>query len=159
MGNRRPGGHLSDFAIRSVYYRAHSEPPAQERARMGLRAGISRDFPSAGLNFWYPIRVQGEKDSLRPLEQIRFPAREPAWRKDLLRRIRMPRAWDASQESLRTSLVKTHRRVTALIKQFHLLRCIFTGSLRRLLRCIGGGFRFPPPPMSEKGASSQGDKA
>ena len=25
--------------------------------------------------------------------------------------------------------------------------------LRRLLRCIGGGFRFPPPPMAEKGAS------
>ena len=72
--NRRPGGHLSDFAIRSVYCRAHSEPPAQERARMGLRAGISRDFPSAGPNFWYHIRVQGEKDSLRPLEQNRFPA-------------------------------------------------------------------------------------
>ncbi len=32
----------------------------------------------------------------------------------------------------------------------YLLRCVFTGSLRRLLRCIGGGFRFPPPPMSGK---------
>ena len=41
-------------------------------------------------------------------------------------------------------LVKTHRRVTALVLQFRLLRCIFTGSLRRLLRCIGGGFVFRP---------------
>ena len=48
-------------------------------------------------------------------------------------------------------LVKTHRRVTALVLQFRLLRCIFTGSLRRLLRCIGGGFRFPPFPVSVKG--------
>lgn len=48
-------------------------------------------------------------------------------------------------------LVKTHRRVTALVLQFHLLRCIFTGSLRRLLRCIGGGFRFPPRRLQNKG--------
>ena len=63
------------------------------------------------------------------------------------------RTWDASRESLRNFTGKAHRRVTALALQFHLLRCIVTGSLRRLWRCIGGGFRFPPPPMSEEGES------
>ena len=43
----------------------------------------------------------------------------------------------------------TREEDTALV-QFHLLRCIIPGSLRRLIRCIGGGFRFPPPPMSVK---------
>ena len=42
------------------------------------------------------------------------------------------RTWDASRESLRNFTGKTHRRVTALIMQFRLLRCIFPGSLRRL---------------------------
>jgi len=59
------------------------------------------------------------------------------------------RPWEASDGSLRNFTGMTREEDTALV-QFHLLRCIIPGSLRRLIRCIGGGFRFPPPPMSEK---------
>ena len=59
------------------------------------------------------------------------------------------RTWEASDGSLRNFIGKTREEDAALV-QFHLLRCIFPGSLRRLIRCIGGGFRFPPPPMSGK---------
>ena len=59
------------------------------------------------------------------------------------------RPWEASDGSLRNFTGMTREEDTALV-QFHLLRCIIPGSLRRLIRCIGGGVRFPPPPMSEK---------
>ena len=66
-------------------------------------------------------------------------------------RDRTLRPWEASQESLRNYACKdASGKALPCQMQSCLLRCIFTGSLRRLLRCIGGGFRFPPPPMSGK---------
>ena len=63
------------------------------------------------------------------------------------------RTWDASQESLRNYTCKDAQKGCCPRNAVYLLRCIFTGSLRRLLRCIGGGFRFPPFPMSKEGES------
>ena len=56
---------------------------------------------------------------------------------------------------------KLHRKdakegTTALIMQFRLLRCIFPGSLRRLIRCTGGGFRFPSFPASARAQARGG---
>ena len=51
------------------------------------------------------------------------------------------------------------REEDAALVQFHLLRCIIPGSLRRLIRCIGGGFRFPPRRCLKKGASSEENAA
>ena len=53
------------------------------------------------------------------------------------------RTWDALQESLRNYTCKDAQKGCCPQNAVCLLRCIFTGSLRRLLRCIGGGFRFP----------------
>ena len=97
-------------------------------------------FPFPGLNLWYAIRVPAEEG---------HPS--SAWTKQISRAASNRCAWDASDGSLRNFAGKTHGRVTALIMQFYLLRCIFPGSLRRLIRCTGGGFRFPRPPVSGKG--------
>ena len=124
-----------------------------ERARAGLRArGLveaSLDFyqivPSADLIFgilFSPTRKGACPGSPR---QTDFPRRAGM----AFHRRQPLRTWEALDGSLRNFTGMTREEDTALV-QFHLLRCIIPGSLRHLIRCIGGGFRFPPPPMSGK---------
>lgn len=115
---------------------------------------ILSSHPARGSDFWYTISANAKRGVPRIAAANRFPAQgwprlsRPNGRG---RACRAPplRTWEASDGSLRNFTGMTREEDAALV-QFHLLRCIIPGSLRRLIRCIGGGFRFPPPPMSGK---------
>ena len=146
-----------------------------ERARAGLRArGLveaSLDFyqivPSADLIFGILFPPTRKGACPGSPQHTDFPRRDGRACRDQLvgtprRGVRAGRAvaprppplrtWEASDGSLRNFTGMTREEDTALV-QFHLPRCIIPGSLRRLIRCIGGGFRFPPRRCLERGAS------
>ena len=80
-------------------------------------------FSSAGLILWYNTHCQGGKGQIPPPRYDRLPARETE--------IGQTRSWVASQESLRTSLVKTHW------KALHCHLCGLTSS-NATLRALSG---------------------